>query len=169
MGVTAEQLEDAMDEDEAKDAVIELILAMRTSTDDQLSGGTAADEQRLLNELQGMRQRYLRKRAKEIGVSGDRLEHAMDTDEPEAAAIELITYGTDEIGGCGQATLWISTEGSTVSTAASTAVTVTAGRGCQARHAQLPVGPPSPSHTRLRYADQARRQLLDGYPQRHGR
>ena len=115
---------------------------------------------------------YLRKRAKEIGVSGDRLEHAMDTDEPEAAAIELITYGTDEIGGCGQATLWISTDGSTVSTAASTAVTGTAGRGCQARHAQLhvPVGPPSPSHARLRrYADQAWRQLLDGHPQRHGR
>ena len=90
MGTTSEELEAAMDEDEPEKAVIGLILAMReTPPLHNLTSG-AEDEQRLLTELQAMRLKDLRRRAKDIGVSADVLESAMDADEPEAAVIGMI-------------------------------------------------------------------------------
>ena len=88
-GATGEELDAAMDEDEPNDAVIQLILALRQSVDDQSSNGEEL-KLKLLAELQGMRLKDLRKRAKKDGVSGDALDSAMDADEPQAAVIELI-------------------------------------------------------------------------------
>eukprot|EP01046_Picozoa_sp_COSAG06_P063118 COSAG06_NODE_14526_length_1149_cov_3.281905_1_plen_383_part_11 len=95
-GATAEDLLEAMDADEPKDAVIELMLAMREATCSQ-APGAAREEQRLLSELQGMRLRDLRKRAKEVGVGSDALENAMDSDEPEASVIELIVARSQSV------------------------------------------------------------------------
>eukprot|EP01046_Picozoa_sp_COSAG06_P021451 COSAG06_NODE_1614_length_8932_cov_4.428507_1_plen_1634_part_10 len=95
-GATAEQLLEAMDADEPKDAVIELILAI-DGPSSQVPDA-AAVEQRLLTELQGMRLRDLRKRAKEVGVGSDALENAMDSDEPEATVVELIVARTRSVG-----------------------------------------------------------------------
>ena len=89
VGATGEELDAAMDEDEPNDAVIQLILALRESVDDQSSNREEL-KLKLLAELQEMRLKDLRKRAKKDGISDDALDSAMDADEPEAAVIELI-------------------------------------------------------------------------------
>ena len=96
-GATAEELIDAMDADEPKDAVVELLLAMRESSESQALGATRA-EQRLLTELHGLRLKDLRKRAKELGVGSDALENAMDSDDPDAAVVELIVARSRSVG-----------------------------------------------------------------------
>ena len=92
MGVTAEQLEDAMDEDEAKDAVIALILAVRTSTDDQVEDSATAA---LRQELSGLKLKALKSRARELGVSEEALADADDADDGDAGVVLLcIETGT---------------------------------------------------------------------------
>eukprot|EP01046_Picozoa_sp_COSAG06_P014490 COSAG06_NODE_900_length_11658_cov_9.850852_4_plen_1819_part_00 len=100
-GATAEQLLEAMDADEPRDAAIELIVAMREESTSGSQASTAAvrAQQRLRAELQGMLLRDLRKRAKEVGVSGNMLDNAMDDDDPEAAVIELIVAQSEPVAG----------------------------------------------------------------------
>ena len=52
--------------------------------------GPDSGEEALRSELEGLRLKELRQRAREVGVSGEQLESAMDTDEPEASLIELV-------------------------------------------------------------------------------
>lgn len=77
-GVDADLLEDAMDQDDPKAAVIQLLLDSRAATE-----GTR-------HELASMRLTELRARAKEAGHSAEDLEEAIDSDEPKAAVIELL-------------------------------------------------------------------------------
>jgi hypothetical protein len=77
-GVSADLLEDAMDDDDPKAAVIKLLLDVRAAAEATRSA------------LSGLRLKELRARAKEAGHSADLLEEAADSDEPKAAVIELL-------------------------------------------------------------------------------
>ena len=82
-GVDADSLEDAMDNDDPKQAVIEL-LVQRASSD------AGAGQDALRRELSGLRLKELRARAKGAGVGADDLEEATDANDPKAATIELL-------------------------------------------------------------------------------
>ena len=71
---------------------------MRGSGTDASDTASSMEEQRLLSELRGMRLRELRKRAKEVGVSSNTLESAMDSDEPEGTVIDLIVARSGSAG-----------------------------------------------------------------------
>ena len=81
-GAEPEQLEDAADADDPKAAVIELLLALRASS--------AASDGGLRAELEGLRLKELRQRARAEGVAADEMEEAADSDEPKAAMVELL-------------------------------------------------------------------------------
>jgi hypothetical protein len=83
--MSAEQLDQTMDSDNPEEAIIAFLLQLHTE-----DTGARADKAALLSELQGLRLRELRQRAKEIGVSSEDLDSAMDADEPDATLIELI-------------------------------------------------------------------------------
>ena len=82
-GVDADSLEDAMDNDDPKQAVIELIVQ-------QASSNAGAGQDALRRELSGLRLKELRARAKGAGVGADELEEATDADDPKAATIEML-------------------------------------------------------------------------------
>ena len=86
-GVAAEVLEGAMDDDSPEGAVIGLVLAATRASSDDSTGGK---EHHLRAQLQGLRLKGLRKRAKADGVDATDLDEAMDDDEPEATLIDLI-------------------------------------------------------------------------------
>ena len=77
-GISADLLEDAMDQDDPSGAVVQLLLDARS----------AADTKR--QQLTGLRLRELRARAKEAGHSAVSLEAAADSDDPKTAVIELL-------------------------------------------------------------------------------
>ena len=83
-GVDSTLLEDAADSDDPKSAVIELLIA------DQLSSA-GPSEVDLRAELELLRLKELRGRAKAAGISTDALEDAADSDDPKSAVIELLT------------------------------------------------------------------------------
>lgn len=76
--IDPELLEDAADSDDPKGAVIQLLLSSKSTYD------------RTRKELEGMRMKDLRTRAKAAGYSAEMLEAAADSDEPKAAVIELL-------------------------------------------------------------------------------
>jgi hypothetical protein len=76
--VDAGLLDAAMDNDEPKEAVIQLLLDVKTAAE------------RARKELESLRLKELRSRAKAAGHSAELLEEAMDDDEPKAAVIELL-------------------------------------------------------------------------------
>ena len=80
-GVTPEQLDDADDEDDPKQAVVELILEAAPGVD----AGAA-----LRAELAEMKMGVLKKRAREAGVTPEQLDDADDADDPKEAVMELI-------------------------------------------------------------------------------
>ena len=82
-GVDADSLEDAMDNDDPKQAVIELLVQ-------QASSDAGAEQDALRRELSGLRLKELRARAKVAEVSADDLLEAADADDPKAATIELL-------------------------------------------------------------------------------
>ena len=82
-GVAAEQLEEAADADDPKAACVELLLALHADASDD---GIAE----LRAELEGMRLKELRRRARAQGVGADELEEAAESDEPKAAMVELL-------------------------------------------------------------------------------
>ena len=77
-GVDTEQMEDALDSDQPKKAVIELLVGI----------ASVAESMRL--QLSGLRLKELRARAKQAGHSTELLEEAADSEEPKAAVIELL-------------------------------------------------------------------------------
>ena len=101
-GAEPEQLEDAADADDPKQAVVDLLLGLHATTVD--SGPTklsfranhlAAHESALRTgalraELEGLRLKELRRRAREQDVSPEEMEDAADSDEPKAAMVELL-------------------------------------------------------------------------------
>ena len=82
-GAEPEQLEDAADADDPKAAVIELLLALRAPS-------SAAGDGALRADLEGLRLKELRQRARAEGVAADEMEEAADSDEPKAAMVELL-------------------------------------------------------------------------------
>ena len=88
-GVDEDTVEDALDADEPKAAVIALILNASEVADDSASQ-LAQREAALLSELQGLRLKELRKRARDAGVDGELLDDATDADDPKAAVIALL-------------------------------------------------------------------------------
>ena len=85
-GVDADRLDDAMDEDDPNEAVVQLLL-------DAQSAAEGAREQ-----LSGLRLKELRARASQAGHSAEDLEDAIDSDEPKAAVIELLLSPWAQIG-----------------------------------------------------------------------
>eukprot|EP01046_Picozoa_sp_COSAG06_P050892 COSAG06_NODE_8178_length_2247_cov_2.238827_1_plen_674_part_01 len=81
-GVDSELLEDATDADDPKVAVIQLLMTQSTAAEE--------GEASLRVELQKLRPKELRQRAKAIGVDADALEDAIDSASPKAAIIKLL-------------------------------------------------------------------------------
>jgi lambda repressor-like predicted transcriptional regulator len=80
-GVDSDTLEDMLETDDPKAAMVELLLNLQAKA----SGGGSA---RL--ELEGLRLKELRSRAKQAGYSVELLEDVLDNDDPKAAVIELL-------------------------------------------------------------------------------
>ena len=80
-GASAEQLDDAADADDPKAAVIELLLALSHD---------ASDGAELRAELEALRLKALRQRARAEGFGTEALDHAADSDDPKAAMVELL-------------------------------------------------------------------------------
>ena len=81
-----------MDSDDAKTALVSLILAQGGGADPQAAEAAAKAKAReaLRAELQGLRVMELFKRATSSGVDTARTEEAMDSDDPKAALIALL-------------------------------------------------------------------------------
>ena len=97
-GVGEDALEEAGDSDDPKPAIIELILAAQKSDEDDVKG-TAIDiveaeqslgDNKLRAELEGMKLKALKKRAKDVGVDKEKLEDADDADDVKGTVIDLI-------------------------------------------------------------------------------
>ena len=81
-GVPASVADDAMDDDDPKAALIGLIVSCADS-----SGGGGAE---LRRELEGLRLKELRARARSEGVGAEAMAAAMDSDDPRAALVEAL-------------------------------------------------------------------------------
>ena len=88
----ADKVEQAMDSDDAKGALVSLILAQHGGADPQAAEAAAKAKAReaLRAELQGLRVMELFKRATSSGVDTARTEDAMDSDDPKAALTALL-------------------------------------------------------------------------------
>eukprot|EP01052_Picozoa_sp_SAG31_P042253 SAG31_NODE_6654_length_1935_cov_2.828976_1_plen_464_part_01 len=92
LGVDEQQLEDVDDADDIRGAVIALIVAASESPSyhQRFADTNTDDADRLASDLQGLHLKALRQRAKDIGITRDALDAAMDTDEPALEVINLI-------------------------------------------------------------------------------
>ena len=81
-GVSADLLANADDSDDPKQAVVELLL--------QHQATQHSPDEALREELSSLRLKEIRSQAKQAGASADELEAAADSDDPKAAAIELL-------------------------------------------------------------------------------
>ena len=89
--VSTKQIEEAEDSDMPKESLINLILrAVETPAGHVVHGYTAAALDDHRSELNTLRLRELRARAKAAGVGTDQLDVAMDADDPKAAVINLL-------------------------------------------------------------------------------
>eukprot|EP01046_Picozoa_sp_COSAG06_P038821 COSAG06_NODE_4516_length_4188_cov_1.828320_5_plen_152_part_01 len=87
-GVDEDALEDTTDSDDPKQAVIELLLRhLRPASGAQDAQDAHAA---LRSELEGLRVKELRARAKQAGVDEDALEDTTDSGDPKQAVIELL-------------------------------------------------------------------------------
>ena len=82
-GASAEATEDAMDDDSPKAALIELILSLAGS------GGNSGEAE-LRQELEGLRLKELRARARSEECDDGAMAEAMDSDDPKAAFVQLL-------------------------------------------------------------------------------
>ena len=89
LGMSEDTVEDALDADDPKAAVIVLILNASQVAEDAASQ-FAQHEVALLSELQGLRLKELRKRARDADIDGELLDDATDADDPKAAVIALL-------------------------------------------------------------------------------
>jgi hypothetical protein len=97
-GVESSALEDALDAEDAKACVIELILVAQPQ---QVPPATAADDgaQVLRAELSGLKISALKRRAMQCGVAESSLDEAEDSDQPtKQAVVDLIVAASDMSG-----------------------------------------------------------------------
>eukprot|EP01046_Picozoa_sp_COSAG06_P000011 COSAG06_NODE_1_length_58652_cov_31.600967_11_plen_3079_part_00 len=85
-GVDSDMLDDALDSDTPKLALVEVLLQHRVATETQ----SVHKEQTVRTELQSMKTTELRKRAVAEGVDGGLLDDALDSDTPKDALVELL-------------------------------------------------------------------------------
>eukprot|EP01046_Picozoa_sp_COSAG06_P007873 COSAG06_NODE_392_length_16344_cov_4.086981_12_plen_1028_part_00 len=84
-GVDAGPIEDALDAEDPKGALIALILGAGESASDAISSSSSLRE-----ELRGLRLKQLRQRAAVEGLGEDAIDDALDGDDPKAALIDLL-------------------------------------------------------------------------------
>eukprot|EP01043_Picozoa_sp_COSAG02_P069910 COSAG02_NODE_12180_length_1583_cov_736.616577_1_plen_216_part_10 len=84
-GMSASELEEAMDSDEPEEMFIDFVVQVRVQADKTDAACTSLEV-----ELGTLRLSELRKRAKAAGVAEDALEEATDADDPKAAVISLL-------------------------------------------------------------------------------
>jgi hypothetical protein len=89
-GISEDEVEDAIDSDEPKAALIDLLVERHASKSTQDSD--------VQSELRGMSVRDLRARAKEAGIDQDEVDDATDSDEPKAAIVALLMQHTSRPG-----------------------------------------------------------------------
>jgi hypothetical protein len=91
-GVSEAGLDEAVDsaDDDPRAAVIELIVAASGAGDRPTERPAEQQAAALRSELQGLRLKDLRKRARDAGIDGQLLEEAADADDPKSAVIELL-------------------------------------------------------------------------------
>ena len=80
--MSTSDLEAAMDSDDPEGTVIDFLVSQHIAVMGESEALSA-----LVSELETLKLRELRQRAKEEGIAAEELEDAMDTDEPEAAVI----------------------------------------------------------------------------------
>jgi hypothetical protein len=96
-GIGAQLLEDAADADDPKSAVIELLMDKKEHNT-SLTAQEADSEAALRSELDTLRLKELRSRAKTAGVSADDLEDAADSDDPKGYVIQLLlAHGSSRV------------------------------------------------------------------------
>ena len=83
-GVPASVADDAMDDDDPKAALIELVVLCAGSS------GSSSGEAELRRELEGLRLKELRARARSEDVGTEAMRAAMDSDDPKAALVEAL-------------------------------------------------------------------------------
>eukprot|EP01050_Picozoa_sp_SAG11_P009284 SAG11_NODE_861_length_6847_cov_32.410492_4_plen_290_part_01 len=96
-GVNKAELSEVDDEEQPRDALIELIItaeAHRSTTDPSTQNVNAEAEAKLRSELSGLKRSALRRRALAVGVSEDDLEDAEDSDVPKQAVMDLIVLSS---------------------------------------------------------------------------
>ena len=81
-GADSQAIEEALDDDNPKAALVDLVMACATS-------GSDADQE-FRRELEGMRLKELRERARSVDVDGAAMVVAMDSDDPKQALIQLL-------------------------------------------------------------------------------
>eukprot|EP01046_Picozoa_sp_COSAG06_P043972 COSAG06_NODE_5849_length_3246_cov_5.579600_1_plen_1082_part_11 len=93
-GVTADRLDDADDADDVRSAVIELIITTELDSMSPSNSSPHEQQQELRSELQAMRLRELRKRARDSGVDADALEETTSASDQKGAVIALLLEHT---------------------------------------------------------------------------
>ena len=87
-----------MDSDDPEGTVIEFLVSQHIAATGESEALSA-----LVSELETLKLRELRQRAKEEGIAAEELEDAMDTDEPEAAVIAwLVAQHQARVAGGGR-------------------------------------------------------------------
>eukprot|EP01052_Picozoa_sp_SAG31_P006591 SAG31_NODE_304_length_18019_cov_10.386440_6_plen_139_part_00 len=89
-GIGGEALEDAFDSDDPKGTLVDLLIDTVATSKPVVFNVVARDDASLVKELEQLRLTEIRKRARDAGVDGDELEHAMDNDDPKLATIQLL-------------------------------------------------------------------------------
>jgi hypothetical protein len=92
MGVPDDSIDQAMDGKDPKSSLVELVLPMlcAVSRNDPDVTSQQADIQARRSELQKMTLRALTKHADEVDLADEKIERAMDSDDPKHALIELL-------------------------------------------------------------------------------
>ena len=90
-GVSEDELEDVIDSDEPKATLINLLVEILTTS--------SKNDQDLRSELEGLRLKELRTRAKRANIEQDDVDDAVDSDDPKAAMVELLLWHTPDAAG----------------------------------------------------------------------
>jgi hypothetical protein len=91
-GVLEKQVEAAVDSDDPKSALVELVMALPEpdAEPDAVGVVVKSTDHALRVELGGLKPTALRKRALSEGIDEGQVDDAMDSDEPKAQLIELL-------------------------------------------------------------------------------
>jgi hypothetical protein len=94
-GASEEDIMDAQDADDAKAAVIALVIELRRQAMAEADSATLI----LRAELEGMRMRELMARAKAEGIDAEALKGAQGSEEPKASIVDLLLGAALAMGG----------------------------------------------------------------------